>query len=312
MKWNTRIHGMTLIETMVAVAIVATLSAIAIPAYGTYTTRSRVSECLVLAGPAKLAVSMRSTQFAFSPTRNCASITIAVDGVIVARTLHTGAAIDPVIQLTPTFGGSIRWHCGLVSGRYADVPMPCRNPATDAVGGPIAGNNAGDAAGGSAGSDGGSAGAGHPAGGGAGSAGDSDGGANGGSDTGSGSAGDHPSTGSGSGDHGGDTGAGGPSAGDGGDNGGGATGDGSSAGGGSSGGGQDGGSGGSAGGNSGGESGGNTGGTSGAGGDSGAGGSGGAQPTPSQKDICTADPSNSACANVPALCRYFGIFCPWR
>ena len=46
MTWNTRIKGMTLIEVVVAVAIVAILSAIAIPAYGSYTTRSRVERML--------------------------------------------------------------------------------------------------------------------------------------------------------------------------------------------------------------------------------------------------------------------------
>lgn len=162
MKLYFRSRGMTLIEVVVVVAILAILSAIAIPAYGTYTTRSRVTECLSLIGPAKLAVSMRSTTFAFSPTRNCASIVIHSDGVIVATTQNTGADVDPVLQLTPTFGGSVSWHCGLVAGKYSDVPSICRNEPTAATGGDLAGSTgatAGSSGAGSAGAAGSTGGA---------------------------------------------------------------------------------------------------------------------------------------------------------
>ncbi len=164
MKLKFSSSGMTLIEVVVAVAIVAILSAIAIPAYGGYATRGRVSECINLIAPAKLAVSMRSTTFTFSPTPYCASIVVHPDGVIVATTRDTGAGVDPVLQLTPTFAGSVSWHCGLVTGNYADVPPICRNQPTAATGGNLAapatsGGTAPGAGGAAPGSTGGSQGA---------------------------------------------------------------------------------------------------------------------------------------------------------
>jgi prepilin-type N-terminal cleavage/methylation domain-containing protein len=294
MKPNFRCRGMTLIEVVVVVAIIAILSAIAIPAYGTYTTRSRVTECLNLIGPAKLAVSMRSTTFAFSPTRNCASIVIHSDGVIVATTQNTGADVDPVLQLTPTFGGSVSWHCGLVAGKYADVPSICRNEPTAATGGDLAGSTA--AAAGSSGA------------GGAGAAGSTGGAAAaGGSSAGTGSAGN-----SGSGSSAGGTGAGGsgsagnPPAGAGGAAGGGSgTPAGGSSGGGSAGSGGNGGaSGGSSGGTAGGQGGGHTG-----------GGAGGSTPAVPSLDSCKTDMSQPICRTLPRQCQKKpgkSKKCPWN
>ena len=277
MKLNFRSKGMTLIEVVVVVAILAILAAIAIPAYGTYTTRSRVTECLSLIGPAKLAVSMRSTTFAFSPTRNCASIVIHSDGVIVATTQNTGADVDPVLQLTPTFAGSVSWHCGLVAGKYSDVPSICRNEPTAATGGDLAGSTA--AAAGSSGA--------------AGSAGNSGSGSSTGGTGGSGSAGNPPAGPAGAAGGGSGTPAGGGS------------------GGGSGGSGSEGGaSGGSSGGAAGGQGGGNTGGGSG-----GNGGNGGSKPPVPALDSCKTDMSQPICRRLPKQCQKKpgkSKKCPWN
>jgi type IV pilus assembly protein PilA len=62
--------GFTLIELMIVVAIIGILAAIALPAYQDYTIRSKVSEGMVLAEAAKLAVAENFQSSGFANLNN--------------------------------------------------------------------------------------------------------------------------------------------------------------------------------------------------------------------------------------------------
>ncbi|MEX2257455.1 MAG: prepilin-type N-terminal cleavage/methylation domain-containing protein [Woeseia sp.] len=296
--------GFTLIELMIAVAVVGILAMVAIPQYQNYSVRAKVSECLTLASSTKIAVSEahfsgRGIDYRFSQTGYCENIQIADDGSIVMSTRNTGANVAPVLQLVPSAGGAdgsnLTWECQLVNGRADHVPTVCRSEGTLASIGNASENgvaigNSTQSTGGSSGSSGGDSGAGTGSsrsgsgdnGGGSSGGSSGDGTSSNGGDTGSGSNyanGDGSTGGStGSGESGGSSDGGTSDSGSGSSSGSGSTGGGSS-GGTSSGGGGSGGSS-SGGSGSGGSSGGTSGGGSSGGGSSGGGGSGGSMGGP--------------------------------
>ena len=139
-------QGFTLIELMIVIAILGILMAIAIPAYQDYTVRAKVSECVNLMAPLKLAVSEEAaaegdltdidvpdggaTDYCDAPTIADATGTITV----VAPATKTGGSGDVTLNLEPNeeTNGDITWTC-TSSGEQKYAPSTCRNTAGGAA-----------------------------------------------------------------------------------------------------------------------------------------------------------------------------------
>lgn len=137
-------QGFTLIELMIAVAIVGILAAVAIPAYQDYTIRSQVSEGLSLSNSAKNSISTYFADSGAFPTDNAdAGLAAAaeivgsyVTSVAIAGGIITVAYGNNAHQIIKTKtvtltantnkSGSVVWVCAGAGIVDKHLPAACR------------------------------------------------------------------------------------------------------------------------------------------------------------------------------------------
>ncbi len=134
--------GFTLIELMIVVAIIGILAAIAIPQYQDYTIRSKITEALNLAAPAKLAIAETYASNGVFPADNAeaglagtinskyvASLLVAGDTITITfRQIHTNVDGQTLtLQATTDAEDSrVEWTCtSTADDKY--LPANCRS-----------------------------------------------------------------------------------------------------------------------------------------------------------------------------------------
>ncbi len=141
-------RGFTLLELMIAVAIIGILVALALPAYADFTTRTQVSEGIQMAAATESAVAESLQSTSQLPGTNAAAGVVEAQGKYVSAidvnaggviTITYGANLPAsvagkTISIRPYYsadGATVSWICGYAS---STVPAGWTVPALDGTG----------------------------------------------------------------------------------------------------------------------------------------------------------------------------------
>lgn len=145
-----RIHrGISLVRTLVALAVLVVIAVIAIPLWQGHVIKEHLGEALKAGDAAKLVVmeaatvrgglaNIRQQDLLYGPSSTgspyAATVQVAESGRITIVTKDTGASPAPTFLLTPIEaaspkgGQSLSWSCDIVAGDAQRKPDSCTRP----------------------------------------------------------------------------------------------------------------------------------------------------------------------------------------